>query len=626
MIPFASQRENGQDLATHLLNAQDNELVELFDMRRSVARDLHGAFAEWEAIAKGLTRARQYLCSLSVNPDERQGRLTRAQYLDYIDRVEAALGLSDQPRAIVFHHKRDEGGAVREHCHVVWSRTDVKNKRAIPLPFFKEKLMAVTREFARDHGLRLPPGYARQSDEARRNRQLSAYDCVKQKETGLSHEERMAAVTDAWRRSDNAKAFVAALEALGYVLARGRNETRIVLVDFYGHTTALTRLIDDASVRTKHVRDFLGAAFAPDKLPTVEQAQEQAEKRRTAIEAFEAAAREDEELEQLARRQAVRRKEVEAQAALLRRQQHDERMQLAALHATERQRLKASYLAAQRRIRVDRARRRPRGLAAFLGRVSGVSLVIRKVQRYRDRKRYAAYLVWRDELKGGQKESEDALAVQQALHMADSERRLRALDQVEQRERESLQQAQRRKRRQRINARHDHLPAVVRAVTPQRQGMASAARVTVSEQMSEAAQLLKDGQQPVSLSRAFARATAVATDDGEGEGGDTGTAEPPRTRKRKPRARRRGSLKHEFRQAASGEQAEGEGGSESSEAPKPAIEPPREKRGRRKRKSRDEPSADNRRRDPNGHERPDRPGGTESRVRRRRPRDSKPRQ
>lgn len=215
------------------------------------------------------------------------------------------------------------------------------------------------------------------------------------------------------------------------------------------------------------MRDFLGAAFASDKLPTVEQAQDQAAKRRGASEAFEAAARQSDEAEQLARRQAARREEVEAQATILRRQQHDEGMQLVALHRTERQRLKSSYLAAQRRIRIDRAWRRPRGLAAFLGRVSGVSLLIRKVRRHRDRKQYHAYLVWRDELRRRQKGAEEALAVQQALHMVDIERTLRALDQIEKRERESLQQARRRERRQRINARHDHLLAVVRGATPQ---------------------------------------------------------------------------------------------------------------------------------------------------------------
>ena len=94
MIPFGSQRALGQDLATHLLNAQDNERLEVAQVRGAVARDLHGAFAEWEAQAHTLTRCTNYLYSLSINPDQRQGRLTREQYLDYIDRDGAA------PRAV----------------------------------------------------------------------------------------------------------------------------------------------------------------------------------------------------------------------------------------------------------------------------------------------------------------------------------------------------------------------------------------------------------------------------------------------------------------------------------------------------------------------------------------------
>ena len=81
MIPKASQRSGGQDLATHLMNAFDNEYVEVAQVNGAVAGDLHGAFAEWEAVAAGLTKCRNYLYSLSVNPDLGQGQLTREQYL-----------------------------------------------------------------------------------------------------------------------------------------------------------------------------------------------------------------------------------------------------------------------------------------------------------------------------------------------------------------------------------------------------------------------------------------------------------------------------------------------------------------------------------------------------------------
>jgi hypothetical protein len=77
MIPFGSQRGLGQDPATHLLNPQDNERLEVAQVRglRCPRPALHGAFAEWEAQAHNLTRATAYLYSLSINPDQRQGRL-----------------------------------------------------------------------------------------------------------------------------------------------------------------------------------------------------------------------------------------------------------------------------------------------------------------------------------------------------------------------------------------------------------------------------------------------------------------------------------------------------------------------------------------------------------------------
>ena len=104
MIPKGNQRGGGQQLATHLLNAFDNERIEVADMRGAVAPDLHGAFAEWQAQSKA-TNARKYLYSMSVNPDHRQRDFSREDYLEFIDRAEKKLGLQNQPRAIVFHEK-----------------------------------------------------------------------------------------------------------------------------------------------------------------------------------------------------------------------------------------------------------------------------------------------------------------------------------------------------------------------------------------------------------------------------------------------------------------------------------------------------------------------------------------
>ena len=283
MIPKASQRGEGQDLATHLQNAYDNEYVEIADLRGAVARDLHGAFAEWEVCAHAMTGCRNYLYSLSVNPDPAQGQLTRAQYLDYIDRAEAKLNLSGQPRAIVFHIK--EG---REHCHVVWSRIDAEHSKAVHQAFDHQKLMMVTRQFARDHGLLLPDGMTQDAGRERgKKRSLSLYEKHQQDATGLTKEERIGQVTEAWRRSDNARAFVKALEDLGYVLATGKRP--YVLVDLYGEMNALPKLIDDRTVRTKDLRAFLERDFPPESLPSVDEARALVAQHRQAIEDFKKA-------------------------------------------------------------------------------------------------------------------------------------------------------------------------------------------------------------------------------------------------------------------------------------------------------------------------------------------------
>src|SRR5260370_37754599 len=179
-----------------------------------------------------MTGCRNYLYSLSVNPDPAQSQLTRAQYRDYIDRVEGKLGLSGQPRAVVFHIKDR-----REHCHVVWSRIDTEHGKAVHQAFDRQKLMMQTRQFAREHGLTLPEGMFPDAGRDRRKKSFSLYEMHQQEATGLTKEEQMAQVTQAWRRSDNARAFVRALEELGYVLATGQRP--YVLVDLYCEIDAL---------------------------------------------------------------------------------------------------------------------------------------------------------------------------------------------------------------------------------------------------------------------------------------------------------------------------------------------------------------------------------------------------
>src|ERR1039457_6594821 len=151
MILKGNQRAGGQQLAAHLMNSFDNERVEVAEVRGAVAQDLSGAFAEWAAEARA-TRCRKNLYSLSLNPDQAQGHLTREQYLELLERTERSLKLVGQPRAVVFHEKRDKDGVLREHCHAVWSRIDTDRMKAVQISHDRLKLRTVAQEFARDHG------------------------------------------------------------------------------------------------------------------------------------------------------------------------------------------------------------------------------------------------------------------------------------------------------------------------------------------------------------------------------------------------------------------------------------------------------------------------------------------
>lgn len=434
MIPYASQRGLGQDLAAHLQNTHDNEYMEVAELRGAIAQDLHGAFAEWEAQAHALTKCENYLYSLSINPDPEQGPLTRDQYKDYIDRAEQKLGLSGQPRAVVFHIK--DG---REHCHVVWSRIDPFKEKAVHLAFDKDKLMMVTREFARDHDLTLPDGYSKDRDRDKPD-QVSVYDMAQQRASGLTKADHIEAVTDAWRVSDTAKAFVQALAEKGYMIATGKRP--YVLVDFYGGMHALPKLIGDKTVRTNDIRAFLGKDYPPEDLPSVEEAKALIATHRKSVEAhlkFEQRATAREELK---RAQKLRRDNQEKEAAALGQRQRQERQELERAHRAARDALRREYLASQRQIRQEREQRKPKGLAAFLGRVTGVELIRRKLHQYQDKKQLQGYLQVRSALKENQVREVRDLSHRHDLQGLDKQRALRALSQIEKKEVRSLEEAQ----------------------------------------------------------------------------------------------------------------------------------------------------------------------------------------
>ncbi|SDT95319.1 hypothetical protein [Stappia sp. ES.058] len=66
MILHGNQRGGAKDLALHLMK-DENETVQVVDVRGFVSRDVIGALTESYALSRA-TKCRQHLFSLSLNP------------------------------------------------------------------------------------------------------------------------------------------------------------------------------------------------------------------------------------------------------------------------------------------------------------------------------------------------------------------------------------------------------------------------------------------------------------------------------------------------------------------------------------------------------------------------------
>lgn len=414
MVPKASQRANGQQLAIHLLNAHDNERVEVADIRGAIARDLPGAFDEWHAVSR-VTRCKKYLYSLSINPDPAQGALTRRQYKDYIARVESKLGLSGQPRAIVFHIK--EG---REHCHVVWSRIIADQRKAVPISHDKLTLLTITRDFAKDHGIVLtenmqPPVKA--SDRAPPD-SVSLHERQQQERTGISKNDRVAEITGLWQETTAGKDFVDGLNSAGYRLARG-DSVPYAVIDRYGEIHSLPRQVKGA--RTKEIRARL-AEYPPDSLPAASAVKDEVRRKIAEALSLQFNRNADQSRDKLKEAQSQRRASFRARLSALKEQQQVERVQL-----VREQRVRLDEL------RADRLQENGKGVMELLFAIPGVAWLLTRRQRKQDLSAIAGFRQERREL-----------LVRQRLQLEDLVRQGRAILRVEKRETRSLETSLRR--------------------------------------------------------------------------------------------------------------------------------------------------------------------------------------
>lgn len=255
MILVGNQRGGAKDLALHLLK-QENEHVEVHEVSGFASQNLMAALNEAHAISRA-TRCKQFLFSLSLNPPKNENVSTET-FEQTIGKVEEKLGLTDQPRAIVFHEKNG-----RRHCHAVWSRIKIDEMKAVQLSFSKQKLTELSRELYLEHGWTMPNGLKQAHAHDPHNFTLAEWQQAKR--IGKGPKQIKAVFQECWSLCKNQNSFAHKLKEHGYVLARGDRRS-FVAVDHRGEVFAVSKWV---GIKTKEVRDRLTDETA---LPSVSEA------------------------------------------------------------------------------------------------------------------------------------------------------------------------------------------------------------------------------------------------------------------------------------------------------------------------------------------------------------------
>jgi len=254
MILKGSQRGGAKQLGLHLLRTDENEHVEVHEIRGFVSDDVVGALKEAYAVSKG-TKAKQFLFSVSLNPPQDQD-VSIDSFESAIDRIEERNGLDGQPRVIVFHEK--EG---RRHAHAVWSRIDAQTMTAKPLPHYRLKLRDIAKEQYLKHDWQMPRGYMDSRESDPRNFSLDEWQQAKR--AGHNPRDLKAAIHECWAVSDSSQTFANALEERGLRLAMGDRRGHVAVTS-NGEVFSVARSVG------KKARDVRARLGEPDDLRSVE--------------------------------------------------------------------------------------------------------------------------------------------------------------------------------------------------------------------------------------------------------------------------------------------------------------------------------------------------------------------
>ena len=262
------------------LTSEKNDRAELKETKGLLSEDVHSALREMQAVASGSRSQGNFMYQANINP-EKDEYLTEAQWKDAFGTLEKNLGLEGHQRIVVEHEK--EG---RVHRHAIWNRVDVDTLRVADIGGNWYTHEHTARELEGRFGLHPTPSlHGAQRPDGRPDRAPDLAEIRAQERSGIDRTELKAELTELWRTTDSGKAFAAAIEERGYILARG-DRRDFCIVDQAGDAHSLARRIE--GVKAANVRERM-ADIDREALPTVAEARAQQRDRHPTHEAAQKA-------------------------------------------------------------------------------------------------------------------------------------------------------------------------------------------------------------------------------------------------------------------------------------------------------------------------------------------------
>ncbi|WAH66887.1 relaxase/mobilization nuclease domain-containing protein [Xanthomonas hortorum] len=282
MIVKSSARSGGKALAAHLTNPEENERISITGSQGVTSDDVYEAIAEMEGMSAGWSGSKP-LFHAHISPDQAMSKKDwSAAWAEY----EKEFGLEGRPYVEVEHLKDGR----LPHRHRAYLRVDTETHRANDVWRSKVRDEKISRLLEHELGHKLTHGphdfqvMKRLQEEGRHDvakwiegrpieigRATNWDEHQQAKRTKVDKQDVREDMAAAWQSGDSGNAVAAALEARGYVVARG-DKRDVVLIDVAGGVHSPARLLKQAGIdtRAKAIRE----RFADLKdLPTVSQAQ-----------------------------------------------------------------------------------------------------------------------------------------------------------------------------------------------------------------------------------------------------------------------------------------------------------------------------------------------------------------